>query len=297
MILAGSRARQVAPARVVDCGPRDPPPRRRCALTSSTPDALWASRSVRLLRPAAVVVSGLRRSVRRRRLLDGVDLRVPVGARLLVASDQPGAGSLLLGILAGLVRQQRGRFEMAGLQRADDSIDGWRRRVAYLPPDGGFYPWLSPSEVLELAATLAGFGRAERRRRVEMTIDRYRLGPNLRRPARRGGPALLQKVGLAAAMIAEPEIVLLDEPLRAVSDPERAELLSLPGPRRTVLIASDDPSGEDGLVDRVVLLRRGRVALHARTHELAEAGLPLSMQGLSALAELHQAARAEAATA
>ncbi|HET7521376.1 MAG TPA: ATP-binding cassette domain-containing protein [Candidatus Limnocylindria bacterium] len=226
-----------------------------------------------------------------------MDLRVPVGARVLVVADQPGAGSLLLGILAGLVRQHRGRFEMAGLQRADDSIHGWRRRVAYLPPDGGFYPWLSPDEVLELAATLAGFGRAERRRRVEMMIHRYHLGTDLRRPARRGGPAMLQKVGLAAAMISEPEIVLLDEPLRAVRDPERAELLSLPGPRRTMLIASQDPAAEAGLVDRIVLLRQGRVAVQARTQELAEQGLPLSLRGISALAELRQAATAEAATA
>src|SRR5918996_4219844 len=142
MILAARRSRQAA--------------RLRRPMTSSTPDALWASRSVRLLRPAAVVANGLRRSVRRRWLLDGVDLRVPVGARLLIVSQPEGAGPLLLGILAGLVRPHAGTFDLAGLSRADESSSGWRRRIAYLGPESGYYEWLSAMGVLDLAGRLAG---------------------------------------------------------------------------------------------------------------------------------------------
>ncbi len=261
-------------------------PPRRLTLTSSTPDALWASRSVRLLRPAAVVISGLRRSVRRKRLLDGVDLRVPVGARLLIVSDPEGAGSLLLGILAGLVRPHRGTFDLAGLSRDDESTSGWRRRVAYLGPDSGYYEWLSPLEVLDLAGRLAGFDRPERRRRSEAAIERYRLGPRLRAPIRRGGPALAQRVGLAAAMLTDPEVLLLDEPLRALHAAERVRLLQVDGRRRTVLLASRYPASEDGLVNQVALLRGGRVAIHARREDLTEQHLPLSLRGISTLADL-----------
>jgi ABC-2 type transport system ATP-binding protein len=262
---------------------------RRCALTSSTPDALWASRSVRLLRPAAVVVSGLQRSVGRQRLLAGLDMRVPVGARLLIVSEPDGAASLLLGILAGLVRQRRGRFELAGLSRADDRSGGWRRRVAYLPPDGGFYPWMSPMEVLELSARLAGHDRLERVRRIDDAVERYGLGAGLRRPVSRGGPALAQRVGLAAALMGDPEVLLLDEPLRAVERPERVRLLRIPGPRRTVLLASRYPASEDGIVDDVALIRDGRLALQVPRAQLTEHDLPLSMRGIGALAELRKA--------
>lgn len=263
---------------------------RRFALTSSTPDALWASRSVRLLRPAAVMVAGIHRSVRRRRLLVGLDLRVPVGARLLIVSEPEGAATLLLGILAGLVRARRGRIELAGLSRADGSVGGWQARVAYLPPDGGFYPWLSPSEVLELAGRLAGLERSERHRRIEAAMDHFRLGGSLRRPVSRGGPALAQRVGLAAALMGDPEVLLLDEPLRALDNAERARLLRIPGRRRTVLLASRYPASEDGLVDQVALIRDGGLALHARRDELTQHDLPLSMRGIAALAELRLAA-------
>jgi ABC-type multidrug transport system ATPase subunit len=232
-----------------------------------------------------VVVSGLHRSVRRRKLLAGLDLRVPVGSRLLLVSDPPGADSLLLGILAGLVRPRRGRFEVAGLARDDDSTGGWRRRIAYLPPDGGFYQWLSPWEVLELAGRLAGYEPPERRRRIDAAVDEYRLAAELRRPVSRGGPSLAQRVGLAAAMLGDPEVLLLDEPLRAVQADERRRLLDIPGERRSVLMVSRYPASEEGLVDRLVLIRDGRVALHARVPELAEHQLTLSTQGILALAE------------
>jgi ABC-2 type transport system ATP-binding protein len=264
-------------------------------MTNSTPDALWASRSVRLLRPAAVVVSGLRRSVRRRRLLDGVDLRVPVGARLLIVSDPEGAGALLLGILAGLVRPHGGSFELAGLSRDDESSSGWRRRIAYVGPESGYYEWLSPNEVLDLAGRLAGYDPAERQRRIEASIERYRLGADLRASVRRGGPALAQKVGLAAAMLTDPEVLLLEDPLRAVDPVERDRLLRIPGRRRTILIASRYPASEDGLVNQVALLRDGRAALHARRRELSEHGLPLTLRGIAELADLRAAMRPTAA--
>jgi ABC-2 type transport system ATP-binding protein len=235
------------------------------------------------------VVAGLHRSVRRRKLLAGLDLRVPVGARLLLVSDPPGADSLLLGILAGLVRARRGRFEVAGLARDDDSTGGWRRRIAYLPPDGGFYAWLSPREVLELAGRLAGYEPAERRRRIEAAVEAYGLSADVDRPASRGGPALAQRVGLAAAMLGDPEVLLLDEPLRAVGATERRRLLEIPGERRTVLLVSRFPASEEGLVDRVVLIREGRVALQARIGELAAHGLTLSTQGILGLAQLQAA--------
>jgi ABC-type multidrug transport system ATPase subunit len=243
-----------------------------------------------------VVVAGLHRSVRRRKLLAGLDLRIPVGARVLLVSDPPGADSLLLGILAGLVRARRGRFEVAGLARDDDSTGGWRRRTAYLPPDGGFYGWLSPREVLELAGRLAGYEPAERRRRIDAAVEQYGLAGEMNRPTSRGGPALAQRVGLAAAMLGDPEVLLLDEPLRAVGATERRRLLEIPGERRTVLLVSRFPASEEGLVDRVVLIRDGRVALQARVGELAAHGLTLSMQGIRDLAQ-RQAAPPIAASA
>lgn len=239
------------------------------------------------MHPAAVVVRGLRRSLRGERLLDGVDLELPVGARLLLVSRPETSASLLLRVLAGLVRPSSGSVLLAGLRRADDSAAGWARRVAYLPPEPGIYPWLSPAEALDLAARLAGFERGERGRRIEAAIVVFRLEADVDRPISRGGAAVAQRTALAAALLTDPEVLLLDEPLRSVEPVERARLLHFPGERRTVLLASRFPASEAGIVNQVALLRDGKLAVHAPTADLERGALSLSLQGIEALAELH----------
>ncbi len=218
-------------------------------------------------------------------MLDGLDLVVPVGARLLIVSQPDAAGSMLLRILAGLSHADGGQLLLAGTQRADESAQGWARRIGYVGPRASIHPWLSPGEALDLAARLAGLDRAQRPARVAEAAERYGLSGVLQRPIRRGGAGVGQRVAIATAMINDPEIVLLDEPLRALDPEERFRLLKIPGERRTVLLASRYPGSEAGLIDRIALLRDGRVALHAPARRLDERGLPLSLRGIEALAE------------
>ena len=90
-------------------------------------------------------------------------------------------------------------------------------------------------------------------------------------------------------MLTEPEVLLLDEPLRAADAEERARLLTIPGRRRTVVIASRYPASEAGLVNQVAFLRDGRLLLHAPIDELEQRGLALSQRGIDALIELKAA--------
>ena len=255
-------------------------------LASSTPDALWSAPSVRLLRPAAVSCTDLGRG----RLLDRCSISVPVGVRLLVVAQPDESASTLLRILAGLTRPSRGRMEIAGM--ADPSAHGWGRRIAYVGPEPGIPAWMTPREALALAAGLLELPAAEASRRTERALAWARVSPDaVDQPVRRGGPPLLQRTGLAAALLADPEVLLLDEPLRGLEAEERARLLRLPGRRRTVLLASRYPAREAGLVTHVTLLRSGRVALLATVAELEANGLSLSMRGIESLADL----RAQAA--
>jgi ABC-2 type transport system ATP-binding protein len=249
------------------------------------------------MRPAAVVTSSLRRSVGGRKLLEGVDLRVPVGARLLLVSEPNEAASLLLRIMAGLVRPSGGTFALAGVPRSDEADAGWRRRIGYVGGEQGFYPWLSPREVLDLAGRLADYDAAERVRRIEAAIEQYRLGPGLDRPVSRGGRPLAERVALAAAMLTDPEVLLLDDPLRSLDPEERTRLLAVPGRRRTVVMASRMPASEDGLVNQVALLLNGRLVIHVRREDLDAQGLPLTLEGIASLAVMRAQAMPQAAGA
>jgi ABC-2 type transport system ATP-binding protein len=217
-------------------------------------------------------------------------LSVPAGARLLLVSDPDSTASTLVRVLAGLWRADRGEVRMAGSR--DASAEGWGRRVAYLGPDPGLYAWMTPIEALRLAGELLDLPAAETARRVERAVDWTRIPASAAsRPMRRGGEPLVQRTGLAAALMGDPEVLLLDEPLRAIDAGERLRLLSLPGRRRTVLLASRYPASEVGLMAHVAYLRNGRVELIAPVEALARAALPLSHRGIAALADRKAAGR------
>lgn len=204
--------------------------------------------------------------------------------RLLVVSDPEASASSLLRILAGLSRPSRGRVEIAGL--SDGSPAGYARRVAYLGPEPGIHRWMTPREALILAAGLLEVPASDAAARIERAMAWARIPSEaIDRPVKRGGPPLLQRTGFAAALIGDPEVLLLDEPLRALESHERARLLRLPGRRRTILLASRYPASEEGIASHVAFLRRGRLALLARIGDLEEAGQPLSTRGIAALAD------------
>lgn len=249
---------------------------RRTILASSTPDALWGSPSLRLLRPAAVRCAEVTRGPH----LSRCSLAVPVGTRLLLVSDPHESASVLLRVLAGLSRARSGTVEIAGLR------DGWERRVAYLGPDPGLHAWMTPREVLDLAADLLGLRGNEAAQRLERVVAWVHLRPaDMERPMSRGGVPVLQRVGLAAALIGDPEVLLLDEPLAALDEDDRTRLLGPPGPRRTVLLASRYPARDAAFASHVALIRAGRVALLAAIREITDAGLPVSMRGIEELAD------------
>ena len=249
-------------------------------MTSSTPDALWGDPANEILRPVAIEVTDLSRGS----VLRQCSLSVPVGSRLLVVSEPEAAASTLVSILAGLIRSDHGRISIAGM--AEAAKTGWGHRVAYLGPEPGIHRWMTPREALAMSAALLEVPGTEAGVRIERALAWSGIPAAVAdRPVGRGGPPLLQRTGLGAALIADPEVLLLDEPLRSLDTHERTRLLRLPGRRHTIVIASRYPASEAGLVSHVALLRGARLALMVPVSDLDDAGLPLSMRGIVALAE------------
>ncbi len=238
------------------------------------------------LRPAAIVCRKLSSGGRASPLIHDLDLLVPVGARLLIVGEPDDAPSRLLRILAGLSSAAAGSVMLAGLSRPEAHSSGWARRVAYVGPGVDAPAWLTPREALSLGARLLGVARSGIPPLVDRWLDEVRIGREKDQPIRRGGPAVAQRVGLATALLGGPEVLLLDEPLRALDPLERTRLLLLPDRRRTTVIASRYPSSEEGLVNRIALVRDGQVAIHTGVGALAARGLPLTKRGIATLADL-----------
>lgn len=121
-----------------------------------------------------------------------------------------GAGkSTSIKMLLGLVRPTGGTATVLGAPLGDVPI---RRHIGFLPEDFRFYEWLTATELVRLHGRLSGMDAAALRRRVPEVIEMVGLAPHRDRPLRGFSKGMLQRIGLAQAIVHEPALVFLDEP-------------------------------------------------------------------------------------
>lgn len=197
-----------------------------------------------------------------RRVLDGLDLVLEPGARLGLTGPNGSGKSTLLRILAGVEPPGSGTVQVFGGSLADPAI---RRRLGFLPESSPFPAELSAREALELFASLHDLPRAERRARVAQSLERVGLGERAGGPLGRFSKGMLRRFGLAQAFLAEPDLILLDEPtagLDAEGHVVLAELLEEAKTRGATLILASHQAGDlSRHTERLIVLVDGRVAV------------------------------------
>src|SRR4030095_120949 len=138
-----------------------------------------------------------------------------------------------------------------------------RRRIGYLPENPTFYDNVSAEELLTYFAAIFGYRGAERARRVASLLDEVGLGAERRMQLRKYSKGMIQRVGLAQALINDPEVVFLDEPMSGldpIGRPQVRDLIaSLPAQGKTVFMSSHILSDIEVLCDRAAILTRGRL--------------------------------------
>jgi ABC-2 type transport system ATP-binding protein len=151
-------------------------------------------------------------------------------------------------------------------------------RIGYLPENPYFYDYLTARELLDYCAELFGYNRHERKRRSAELLARVHLDEkSWDKQLRKYSKGMLQRVGLAQALVNDPEIVFLDEPMSGLDPIGRREvrdlIASLRAKGTTVFMCSHILSDIEVLCDRVAILNRGRLAETGRLEELrARAG-------------------------
>jgi ABC-2 type transport system ATP-binding protein len=144
-------------------------------------------------------------------------------------------------------------------------------RIGYLPENPYFYDYLSPREFLDYCGQLFGLAKAERKRRTEALLTRVNLDrKSWNRQLRKLSKGMLQRVGLAQALVNDPEIVFLDEPMSGLDPVGRREVRDLIATLRTegktVFMCSHILSDIEVLCDSVAILKNGKLA-HAGSLE------------------------------
>src|ERR1700722_929627 len=212
--------------------------------------------------------------------LNQVTLELTHGITGLVGAN--GAGkSTLLRMANGQLKPTLGRVTIRG-------IDAWnwqaRRLVGYCPDVDAFYEDLSARRFVWVMARLCGYTRAEATRRTEAVLERVGMQNRADRKLRGYSKGMRQRIKLAQALLHDPELLILDEPLSGIDPLGRMELLelfqSLVSQGKCLLISSHELEALEKLTNHVAIMARGRVAAVGTLHQIRDLldDYPLSVQ-------------------
>jgi ABC-2 type transport system ATP-binding protein len=214
----------------------------------------------------AIRTEGLTKRYGTARGIDDVDLVVPTGEVFGFLGPNGAGKTTLIRILLDHIRPTAGRAEVLGLDAQRDSVEV-RRRVGFLPSDMALYPTLTGGEILSLLANLrGGVDRAHLDRLVA------RFGVQLDRPVRDLSMGNRQKIGLVAAFMGEPSLVVLDEPTTGLDPLVQQEFHGLvrefTAAGSTVFLSSHTLTEVERMADRVGIIREGRLIVTERVEAL-----------------------------
>jgi ABC-2 type transport system ATP-binding protein len=163
-------------------------------------------------------------------------------------------------MMMGLIFPTAGKIELFGETVPNVAV---KRRVGYLPENPTFYDYLRADEFLEFSARLCGVDKKTRRARIPELLERVGLSEALNRPLRKFSKGMLQRIGLAQALIHDPDLVVLDEPLSGLDPLGRKDVRDLISELRsqgkTVIFSSHILSDVEMICDRVGIVVRGEL--------------------------------------
>jgi NitT/TauT family transport system ATP-binding protein len=207
----------------------------------------------------AVSLEGVAHAFGTKRVLDSVDLEVPAHGRLGIVGRSGSGKSTLLSLIAGLAEADAGSIAVDGATSAPERL----ARCALMPQRDSLLPWRSALDNACLALENRGLSRADARRRAAPLFERLGLGGSERlRPSRLSG-GMRQRVAFLRTLLADKDVLLLDEPFGALDAITRAELQDwlagvMRSEPRTMLLVTHDVEEALLLSDRVAVLAGGR---------------------------------------
>jgi ABC-2 type transport system ATP-binding protein len=231
------------------------------------------------------------------RALDRLSLEVAPGEVFGFLGPNGAGKTTTLKLLMQLIYPTSGRAEILGRPVGDVAV---RRRIGYLAENPYFYDHLTAEELLTYFAGLFGYRDPGRRRRVSSLLDQVGIGAERRLQLRKFSKGMLQRVGIAQALVNDPEVVFFDEPMSGLDPIGRRDIRSLILQLRdrgcTLFFSSHILSDAEALCSRVAILAGGRLtstgaltdllAFEVRGWELVITGLRQELLGRLAPAVL-----------
>lgn len=234
----------------------------------------------------AIVIEGLTKSFKSGwpgrppvTALSGLSLSVRPGEIYGFLGPNGAGKTTTLKILMGLMKASGGKAEVLGKPAGDVHV---RRQIGFLPEAPYFYDYLTAEEFLRFYGNLAGLGREDMGQRVTSLLELVGLSEARTRQLRKFSKGMLQRIGLAQALIHDPELVILDEPMSGLDPIGRKQLrdliLGLRDQGKTVFFSSHIIPDVEMICDRVGIVVQGKLLATGRVEELVNRGHTQSVE-------------------
>jgi ABC-2 type transport system ATP-binding protein len=225
---------------------------------------------------AAILTQSLRKEFKlgwgRGRVLavEGLDLEVKRGEVFGLLGPNGSGKSTAMKMILGLLRPTSGRAEVCGCRAGTLAA---RKQIGFLPENPYFPAFLTGTELVRYYGKLSGMGGKALEGKVQELLSLVRLGGEAgRRPLRTYSKGMLQRAGLAGALVSDPEIVMLDEPTAGVDPAGSREIRDLirelKEKGKTVIFSSHLLEQVEDVADRVIILHRGQKLREGRLEDL-----------------------------
>lgn len=205
--------------------------------------------------------------------LDNVSLAIPKGSVFGLLGPNGAGKTTMIKILLGIAHQTSGSAEMLGSTIENHHI---RKNIGYLPENHKFPLFLTGEEVIKYSAELSGFNGKNMGSKIEELLEMVKMTKWRKTKIKKYSKGMMQRIGLAQAMITDPEIIFLDEPTDGVDPIGRKEIrdimLKLKQQGKTIFLNSHLLSEVELITDRIAILNKGKLIREGNVEDLTTKG-------------------------
>jgi len=210
--------------------------------------------------------------------IDNVSFRIDSGEVVAFLGPNGAGKSTSMKLLTGYLSATKGIAKIAGHDMATDRIAG-AKKLGYLPENGPLYPDMTPRSLLRFFGEARGMSRRTLKERIAAVVELCALKSVYGKPIGKLSKGFRQRVGMAQAMLHEPEVLILDEPTAGL-DPNQIhgvrEMLRRIGKEKTILLSTHILQEVEAVASRVLFIDEGRLVFNGSIAEFKQQGTDIA---------------------
>ena len=221
-----------------------------------------------------VKISNLHKSFDSIKAVNGLSFEIKKGEIVGFLGPNGAGKSTTMRMMAGFLSPDNGEIEIAGIPVNEQTAIAAQKHIGYLPENNPLYGEMLVSEILQLSADLKQIPREKQRAAFDFAVKSTGIGEVFYRPIRELSKGYKQRVGLAIALLHQPDILILDEPTEGLDPNQRTEIRSLIkelAKEHTIIMSTHVMQEVTAVCSRILIINNGRLAADGTEEELARA--------------------------